>query len=263
MNPWVGFLIVNMLVMMITGGPKTEPVKTPVSTIVEETQIDSAQYMNELKNLRGEFKDILKENGYLSIGMYKVAAPDQSGKWQDLEYQGARSTYVTQAVFQKQLHLLAGSGVCRVFDSEFMGVLKDLAATRIRNELANIEPGEYLWKTVVTDIEIFSKKGTALRFAGSTLSSEVQKIRITAYMQICDSRGIFLDGLNMSVQVARTKNDLTLFSFWKSNTAAGIEIGGSFSQGLDEALDSLLARMTYELLRQGLQKELLKPTFWK
>jgi len=161
MNPWVGFLIANMLVVLMTGGPKTEPVKTPVQMIVEETQIDSAQYMSKLENLREEFKDIFKENGYLSIGMYKVAAPDQSGKWQDLEYQGAKSTYVTQAVFQKQLHLLAGSGVCRVFDSEFMGVLKDLAATRIRNQLEEIEPGEYLWKTVITDIEIFSRKLTA------------------------------------------------------------------------------------------------------
>jgi len=100
-------------------------------------------------------------------------------------------------------------------------------------------------------------------FAGSTLSSEVQKIRITAYMQICDSRGIFLDGLNMTVQVERTKNDLTLFSFWGSDVASGIEVGGSFSQGLDEALDSLLARMTYELLRQSIGKGLLKPTVWK
>ncbi len=144
-----------------------------------------------------------------------------------------------------------------------MGVLKDLAATRVRNELGNMEPGEYFWKTVVTDIEIFSKKGTALRFAGSTLSSEVQKIRITAYMQICDSRGIFLDGLNMTVQVERTKKDLTLFSFWKSDVALGIETGGSFSQGLDKALDSLLARMTCELLRQSIEKGLLNPTVWK
>lgn len=262
MSPWVGFIAVNLLLALFTGGPKTEPIKTPIP-IAEETQIDTAFYRSSLENLREEFKDTFKENGYLSIGMYKVTQPDQSGKWQDLEYQGAKSTYVSQAVFQKQLHLLAGSGVCRVFDSEFMGVLKDLAATRIRNRLGEIEPGEYLWKTVVTDIEIFSKKGVALRFAGSTLSSEVQQVRITAYMQICDSRGIFLDGLNMSVQVERTKNDLTLFSFWKSDAASGIETGGSFSQGLDRALDSLLARMTCRLLRQGIEKGLLKPTVWE
>ncbi len=102
MNPWIAFLAVNILVVAITGGPKTElaKIEAPVP-IVEETQIDSAQYTSELENLREEFKDIFKENGYLSIGMYKVTQSDQSGKWQDLEYQGARSTYVTQAVFQK------------------------------------------------------------------------------------------------------------------------------------------------------------------
>ncbi|MBA7628469.1 hypothetical protein ES703_35956 [subsurface metagenome] len=270
MSPWIAWAMVSLITTCIGHGsqqravePKLNPQAAQAQEIVQVAEV--VGYAEKLRNLRQELN--LKDGEYISVGMFRVAPPDQSGKYQDVEYPQSRSTYLSQAVFQKQIHLLAQSEIVKVFDAEFMKVLMDklnLAqkGVVIGNNNMKLRLGDYFWKTVITDLEFINRKGIVLRWVASTLTSQVERVRIKVYMGIVDDTGVFVDGMDMSVEVKRTKGDLTLLSFWKTDKLSGIEMGGAWSQGLDQALESLMRRMTYELLRDGISKGLLKPVVW-
>lgn len=268
MSPWIAWVMASLITMCIGHGSQRaeEPKLAPqVAQAQEIAQIAEIGYVEKLQNLRQELN--LEEGKFLSVGMFRVSPPDQSGKFQDIEYPQARSRYLTEAVFQKQIHLLAQSEIVKVFDAEFMKVLMDkLNLTQkgivIGNNNMKLRLGDYFWKTLITDLEFINRKGIVLRWVASTLTSQVEKVRIKVYMGIVDDTGVFVDGMDMSVEVKRTKNDLTLLSFWKTDKLSGIEMGGAWSEGLDQALESLMRRMTYELLRDGVSKGLLKPVVW-
>lgn len=271
MMTWIIWSMLGLLMMSAGHGSQQQAVEAITTPQAAQTQevaqvAEVVGYAEKLQNLRQELN--LEEGKFLSVGMFRVAPPDQSGKFQDLEYPQSRSRYLSEAVFQKQIHLLAQSEIVKVFDAEFMKVLMDklnLVQKGVvigNNKNMKLRLGDYFWKTVITDLEFINRKGIVLRWVASTLSSQIEKVRIKVYMGIVDDTGIFVDGMDMSVEVKRTKKDLTILSFWKTDKLSGIESGGAWSEGLDQALESLMRRMTYELLFRGVSKGLLKPVVW-